>query len=182
MTATDSSVSHKIGSPDNCSGAKQHFRMTSTSSVDRNEHEEDNDVFLRRLVGEGLDLHRARMLLQNSGLLQNVGGRPVSHVDTERASVSENTAAASTITEESGKPWFRRVMREGVYPMYKFICCRDRKYDSHFCKAVFAAVGEQQCEERWEGSLRKQVEMALNCMKATDCNRVKDAFDGKCDV
>jgi hypothetical protein len=106
---------------------------------------------------------------------------PVSEIEADRATFA--TGSASSISQgNSGqgyedKSWFKKRMKESVYPCYKFLCLKDKKYGEIFCVDVFAAIGREKREEDWD-CLYRRSEAAINEIRAGDGSRIKEAFEG----
>jgi hypothetical protein len=94
-------------------------------------------------------------------------------------SLSSDTASSMTAqTNNSEKLWFKKRIREVVYPYYKFLCLKNRKYNGRFCEDVFGAIGRKKEETEWD-ALYKKSEAAINEIQAGDPNRIKESFDGE---
>jgi hypothetical protein len=107
------------------------------------------------------------------------GKSPISEILAGRVSLSSDTASSVTAqTNNSEKLWFKKRIREVVYPYYKFLCLKNRKYNGRFCQDVFGAIGRKKAESEWDALYRKS-EAAINEIRAGDANRIKESFDGK---
>jgi hypothetical protein len=55
---------------------------------------------------------------------------------------------------------------------------KNRRYDGRFCCDVFKAIGRQKNQEDWD-SIFKRADVAINEIRATQGNRVKESMDGE---
>ena len=107
------------------------------------------------------------------------GKSPMTEILAGRVSLSSDTASSVTAqTNNSEKLWLKKRIRETVYPYYKFLCLKNRKYNGRFCEDVFAATGRKKEEAEWDALYRKS-EAAINEIRAGDANRIKESFDGE---
>jgi hypothetical protein len=107
------------------------------------------------------------------------GKSPITEILAGRVSLSSDTASSVTLqTNNSERLWFKKRIRESVYPYYKFLCLKNRKYNGRFCEDVFGAIGRKKDETEWDALYRKS-EAAINEIRAGDANRIKESFDGE---
>ena len=140
-------------------------------AVDSNSAENQNRWFLELSPEEKA---RFRAVFEgNSNIVA-----PVS-IEAERQSLASDLS--NSVTDRSAaseKSWFKKMIREGVYVCFKFVCGRDRKYNSQFCDSVFASVGRPKNETEW-GPLCKKAEAIIGELRSSDSVRIKESFDRK---
>ena len=113
-------------------------------------------------------------LIYDKGLVE-----PSVEFDAERQSIASQLTSSVTgknILEDKGA--FKKAIKDGVYPQYKFLCLRDKAFDSNFSKTVFQAIGIDKNEVAWI-EICKMAETTICDLRATDTVRVKEAFDSK---
>ena len=104
---------------------------------------------------------------------------PVQEILGERTAIASDLTSTDTDKgKRKDKNWFRRMIRSNVYVSFKFLCLKDRRYDSKFCNDVFSAIGIPKNEDEWD-SVYRQAERSINELRAMDSIRVKESFDSK---